>query len=1095
MINFSIYHRTFFRAQLFHTTGICRQRPDHHLYAQVDWNQVKGGNYAVVDPMDPSNILYLSPRSYIAAQKTWISNDVAVVVLATPKDSPNTDQPTSSKSNLKGSPKRSQHSFLNDGLGTGRDAKGRIWGAFQSPMIKFINHYVSSKSARVNSEISENIPQPAVEINNGNIVDLTLEWGHLLHFKLFGLASGRGFRSSLNEFAEHVALIFRTQGGLLLTKRLKIYALCVKSYLGKNPYSSTKDLGIRIRLCGGLPKALPSQVRSVLRSRPVQSIRLWISILHYYKAMVVKSPKPDLSGVVSTPVDLPEWIVHDFALFQIKFLTLFKDVLARKPKPDYSEPEFYSTFKSGPNMRPALAGLLPDLFGWMRSVASKTGWISTTLTERPITPNTTVRDLVKICLDLIAYVESLLAKSLAGDIEATKLLSLVPVFRFASVWGITKWLYKAMMKMIPEMTRQIGEQTGYNKSAGLDDYMSLYLEMEREAKGLPNPKTVKGQSKARKQEGVYDWHDKLFAGLPMDNKLPDFYYQPPVREPWISQGPATWSWLSEDSDEMVTPKLTKLSFLQEPAGKVRVIAIVDWWSQQALKPIHEWMFDLLASLPTDATFSQEGSLRTFAKEVGKSVYSFDLKSATEMIPQELYRIVFSAFWTGERASVWMDLLVDRWFHYYYKDEKSPENNMSGVTRYRRGQPMGALSSWASMALVHHSLVQYAASKVQKYPFWGYRILGDDIVIGDESVAKSYLEVCKLLQVPISLPKSLQSSNGFFDFASQILQYMRNFSPISLREEFSAYNPVKRVEMALRSVRRGLVDFSKPGWFSAYLKLVVSPTVYKQIVEARQLGKLDIAAKVVLIQTLGTLEILPLRFGLQSMPRVTIVDSIKALLPTMSVFRTDFKTSLSLGSDRINEAARDIACEAICFRADVVYKKYLKLKPLMDSWKKCDTSAKLSTLIFTQLSPDNKYLAKLLTCFPTMKNKLACYSEWEEKYRRPLKTIQVCWKLKGVPADLLEHTCEATLDELWNTVVSAEADLLVSPDMVLGVAPSVEPKNILKPTAKETAIAGKFFTRLGVWSELVSVISLEESLILGIPGLRAQARVNDSISDS
>jgi len=370
-----------------------------------------------------------------------------------------------------------------------------------------------------------------------------------------------------------------------------------------------------------------------------------------------------------------------------------------------------------------------------------------------------------------------------------------------------------------------------------------------------------------------------------------------------------------------------------------------------------------------------------------------------------------------------------------------------------------------------------------FPFWDYRILGDDIVIGNKAVAMSYLEVCKLLQIPISLPKSLQSQNGFFDFASQILQYMRNFSPISLREELSSYSPSKRIEMALRLVRRGLVDFTKPSWFSDYLKLVVPSTIYKQVVDARKLGKLDAAAKAVLIQTVGNLEIEPQRFGLQGVPRVTIVDSIKAVMPTMNIFRTDFKTSLGLGSDKTNEAARSIACEAICYKANFVYKKYLELRPLLRKWSLATSNASRSTLIWEELKPDMKYLAKLLTCFSTIEDKLRVYTQWEEKYRRPLKTIQVCSRLGAMPADLLEHTCEATLDELWITVCQAESELMVKPDMVLGVEPVVTPVNILKPTAREIYASEKFYSRLGVWSELVGLISSDESLTLGIPGLR------------
>ena len=59
----------------FSSSAVVQQRPDHRLYKRVDWTVVESGKYAIVDPLDPSNVLYLSPREYLTAQKTWISND------------------------------------------------------------------------------------------------------------------------------------------------------------------------------------------------------------------------------------------------------------------------------------------------------------------------------------------------------------------------------------------------------------------------------------------------------------------------------------------------------------------------------------------------------------------------------------------------------------------------------------------------------------------------------------------------------------------------------------------------------------------------------------------------------------------------------------------------------------------------------------------------------------------------------------------------------------------------------------------------------------------------------------------------------------
>lgn len=54
--------------------------------------------------------------------------------------------------------------------------------------------------------------------------------------------------------------------------------------------------------------------------------------------------------------------------------------------------------------------------------------------------------------------------------------------------------------------------------------------------------------------------------------------------------------------------------------------------------------------------------------------------------------------------------------------------------------MGALSSWAMLALTHHVIVQIASMRVGKPSFTNYALLGDDIVIADKAVAMSYHEI-------------------------------------------------------------------------------------------------------------------------------------------------------------------------------------------------------------------------------------------------------------------------------------------------------------------------------------------------------------------
>jgi hypothetical protein len=52
-----------------------------------------------------------------------------------------------------------------------------------------------------------------------------------------------------------------------------------------------------------------------------------------------------------------------------------------------------------------------------------------------------------------------------------------------------------------------------------------------------------------------------------------------------------------------------LGFKQEAAGKVRVFAMVDAWTQFLLGPLHSSLFKLLKTFPTDGTFDQLAPIR------------------------------------------------------------------------------------------------------------------------------------------------------------------------------------------------------------------------------------------------------------------------------------------------------------------------------------------------------------------------------------------------------------------------------------------------------------------------------------------------------
>jgi hypothetical protein len=129
-------------------------------------------------------------------------------------------------------------------------------------------------------------------------------------------------------------------------------------------------------------------------------------------------------------------------------------------------------------------------------------------------------------------------------------------------------------------------------------------------------------------------------------------------------------------------------------------------------------------------------------------------------------------------------------------------SFAGVFKYAVGQPMGALSSWAMLALTHHFLVQCAAWQSGFTPvgvwYRNYAVLGDDLVIGDPEVAQEYLVILKRLGMGVNLSKSILSPKGTcLEFAKRTIYLGMDVSPITLKDIASA-----------RSLVPSLVSFMK-----------------------------------------------------------------------------------------------------------------------------------------------------------------------------------------------------------------------------------------------------------------------------------------------
>lgn len=82
-------------------------------------------------------------------------------------------------------------------------------------------------------------------------------------------------------------------------------------------------------------------------------------------------------------------------------------------------------------------------------------------------------------------------------------------------------------------------------------------------------------------------------------------------------------------------KLGKLSAKQEAAGKVRIFAIADIYTQTVLEPLHSFLFNVLRDIEQDGTFDQLKPLKALMAKGYKNLYSFDLSAATDRLPRDL----------------------------------------------------------------------------------------------------------------------------------------------------------------------------------------------------------------------------------------------------------------------------------------------------------------------------------------------------------------------------------------------------------------------------------------------------------------------------
>lgn len=504
-----------------------------------------------------------------------------------------------------------------------------------------------------------------------------------------------------NKFLGLILKIHRDHGSLFVVKWLKASHTAIQRYISGVPYRSLREIEPDLplpRLINGLPAFIGTMDRKSIRDGHPQTIRLWLSILSFYR--VLEAPGKTKLDTIINPFggDIQQLQYLSFHIdAHIQNLRSLTPILSMFKISALKVEALKISFKGGPNVSPAYRGVIPDAIALFR---------------RPKIVDA-IRDYCKI-------------------VSSESFFHLL------------------------ERTNQVGR----------------------------------------------DWwrHTQLGEVIP-STKLYEFSHLSP-------KGRKIFDDVLGDISDLYSGRLHGID---EPAGKVRIIALVDIWTQSIFSPLHELLFTFLKTLPNDGTFDQDKAFfRAQAKaSVSKVVYSVDLSSATDRLPIKIQvEILNSLFPRTHIGTIWGKILSRS----FIVRDSIHDIKAGTLVSYGCGQPMGCLSSWAMLAVTHHFILQHCAFLAHGYQHWNtdYEILGDDLVIFDKKIYDEYIRLMVHLDVGTNPSKSLVSENLLetFEFAKRTSVRSTDVSGISWKQLISTRGLKDRINTILNLGVRDLI--TKPG---------------------------------------------------------------------------------------------------------------------------------------------------------------------------------------------------------------------------------------------------------------------------------------------
>jgi len=226
------------------------------------------------------------------------------------------------------------------------------------------------------------------------------------------------------------------------------------------------------------------------------------------------------------------------------------------------------------------------------------------------------------------------------------------------------------------------------------------------------------------------------------------------------------------------PLIGRIAVIAEARGKNRLIGITDWWTQVLFKPLHDDIYAFLGTLTQDGTNDQSGPIKALLKSLGvkctfkagKRLQSMDLSAATDRLPIDLQVQVLEIL--GYEGKLWKQVLDREWWYH------------GQLIRYSVGQPMGAYSSFAMLALTHHVIMRISfwrsnPGRYEKINKFSYAVLGDDGAMADRKASEHYKFIFKSLGMEINPVKGFDGT--VLEFAKQLWSVTKyNLTPLGAK---------------------------------------------------------------------------------------------------------------------------------------------------------------------------------------------------------------------------------------------------------------------------------------------------------------------------